>query len=90
MPTYGETLSILYIPENATRVTHVSACRAAAARSSCFVGKIEPTSISDAADALPPVAVVQISIHVSYVWISAEACRQIRVLLIWRGLEFEE
>ena len=55
MPTYGETRSTLHIPDNATRATHVSACFAAAAQSSLFVGQIEPTSISDAADALPPV-----------------------------------
>ena len=32
-----------------------------------LVGQIEPTSISDAADALPPGAMVQIGIHVSHV-----------------------
>ena len=46
------TPSTLHIPYNATPGTHVSACFAAAARSSCIVGQIEPTSVSDAADAL--------------------------------------
>ena len=82
--------STLHIPPNATRPTHVPACFAAAARSSVFVGQIEPTSIPDTADALPHVAMVQIGIHVSYVCISAEACRQIRVLLVWRGVGCEE
>ena len=50
---------------------------------------LEParTSISDAADALPSVAMVQIGIRMSYLCISAEMCRQIRVLsLVWRGV----
>ena len=68
MPKYGWTPSTLHIPDNAlSPATHACACFAAAARSSCIVGQVEPTSISDAADALPPVAMVQIGIHVSYV-----------------------
>ena len=82
MPTYGETPSILHIPYNATPATNVSASFAAAARSCCIVGEIEPTSISEATEALPPVAIVQLGIHVSYVCIWAEVCRQIRLLLV--------
>ena len=85
MPTYGEAPSTLYIPYNATPETHVSACFAAAARSSCIVGQDRAYLDFDAADALPPVAMVQLGIHVSYVCISVEVCRQIRVLLVWRG-----
>ena len=50
--------------------------------------RIEPinTSISDDADALQSLAMVQISIRMSNLCISAEVCRQIRVLLVWRGV----
>ena len=51
--------------------------------------RIEPinTSISDDADALQSLAMVQISIRMSNLCISAEVCRQMRVLLlVWRGL----
>ena len=82
MPTYGGTPSTLHIPYNATPATHVSACFAAAAQSSCIVGQIEPISSSDAAHALPPVAMVQLGIHVSYVYISAEVLKQMRVLRV--------
>ena len=85
MPTYGETPSTLHIPYNGTPAPHESACFAAAARSSCIAGQIEPTSISDAADALPPMCMVQIGMHVSYACISAEVCKQIRMLLVCRG-----
>ena len=40
----------------------------------------------DAADALPLVAMVKIALHKSYLCISAEVCRQILVLLVWRGV----
>ena len=86
MPTCGETSSTLDFPRHATPAAHVPAYFAAAARSSsCIVRLIKPSSISDAADALPSVAMVQIGIHTSYLCISAEVCRQIRVLLlVWR------
>ena len=50
--------------------------------------RIEPinTSISDDADALQSLAMVQISIRMSNLCISAEVCRQIRVLLVWHGV----
>ena len=87
MQTYGETPSTLHILYNATPATHVSAFFAAAARSSCIVGQIEATSISDASYELPPIAMVQLVTHVSYVRISAEVCKQLRdsVLLVWRS-----
>jgi len=69
--------STLCIPHHATPATHVSACFAAAARSSCIVGLIEPASISDARDALPSVAMAHIGIRMSYLCISAEVYRQI-------------
>ena len=86
MPTCGETSSTLDFPRHATPAAHVPAyCAAAARSSSCVVRVIKPSSISDAADALPSVAMVQIGIHTSYLCISAEVCRQIRVLLlVWR------
>ena len=86
MPTCGETSSTLDFPRHATPAAHVPAYFAAAARSSsCIVRLIKPSSISDAADALPSVAMVQIGIHTSYLCISAEVCMQIRVLLpVWR------
>ena len=50
-----------------------------------MVGQIDPTSISDGADTMSPVAMVQLCIHVSHLYILAEVCRQMRVLLVWRG-----
>ena len=64
MPTYGQTPSTLHIPYNATPATRVPACFTAAARSFYIIGQIEPTSISAAADALQPVATVELGIHV--------------------------
>ena len=69
-------------------VVHV-ACFAAAARSSSNVGLIEPTSLSDAADAQPSVAMVQIDIGTLYLCGSAEVCRQIRIYvarMAWCGV----
>ena len=55
MPTYGETPSNLHAQHHAARATHEYACFAAVARGSCVAGLMEPTSIPDAADALPSV-----------------------------------
>ena len=42
--------------------------------------------ISYPADALPSVTIVHVGIRMSYLCISAEVCRQIRVLLVWRRM----
>ena len=70
MPTYGETPSTIHTPHHATRpATHVYICLLRGGRAKllhCRI-EIEATSISDADEALPSVAMVQIGIRLSYV-----------------------